>query len=239
MDDPPTDRPARTGPQAASARADEASRNREKPEERETTAGWIRQLWHFSRRPAELAKRLNASRHRMWYLSVASFLETTVIPVAIELVLVPFMLANRNRIWTIATVTLAGCLAGAILGYLVGLLFFDTAGIWLIDTFGQREAYEAFQERFNRQGFWAIVAIGITPIPFPIAMLAAGAADYSFPLYVLACSIARGVRYYGLSALVALAGPRVLDWLQKGQRATKLTAAIAVAVVVGMLLFYF
>jgi membrane protein YqaA with SNARE-associated domain len=175
----------------------------------------------------------------MWYLSVASFLETTVIPVAIELVLVPFMLANRNRIWTIATVTLAGCLAGAILGYLVGLLFFDTAGIWLIDTFGQREAYEDFQDRFNRQGFWAIVAIGITPIPFPIAMLAAGAADYSFPLYLLACSIARGVRYYGLSALVALAGPRVLDWLQKGQRATKLTAAIAVAVVVGMLLFYF
>jgi membrane protein YqaA with SNARE-associated domain len=175
----------------------------------------------------------------MWYLGVASFLETTVVPIAIELVLVPFMLANRNRIWTIASVTLAGCLAGAVLGYLVGLLFFDTAGLWLIETFGQREAYEDFRERFGEQGFWAIVAIGITPIPFPIAMLAAGAADYSFPLYLLACTLARGVRYYGLSLLVALAGPKALAWLQKGQRATKITAAVAVTVVVAMLLFYF
>ena len=199
----------------------------------------VRRLWSLTRRPAEIARRLNNSRYRMFYLGVASFLETTVVPIAIELVLVPFMLANRGRIWTIATVTLAGCLAGATLGYLIGLVFFDTAGLWLIETFGQREAYEQFRDQFNRQGFWAIVAIGITPIPFPIAMLAAGAADYSFILYVIACSIARGVRYYGLSLLVMLAGPKALDWLQKGQRATKLTAVIAVLVVVLMAIFYF
>jgi membrane protein YqaA with SNARE-associated domain len=211
------------------------------PDERrgETAGGWAREIWRFSRRPAELARRLNASPHRMWYLAVASFLETTVVPVAIELVLVPFMLANRNRIWTIASVTLAGCLAGAVLGYLVGLLVFDTVGIWIIDTFEQRQAYEQFQQRFNEQGFWAIVAIGITPIPFPIAMLAAGAADYSFPLYVLACALARGVRYYGLSGLVALAGPSALTWLQKGHRAVVVTAAVAVAVFVFALLVYF
>lgn len=199
----------------------------------------FRRLWSLARRPGEIARKLNNSRYRMFYLGVASFLETTVVPVAIELVLVPFMLANRGRIWTIAHVTLAGCLAGAILGYLVGLLFFDTAGIWLIETFGQREAYEEFRTRFNEQGFWAIVAIGITPIPFPIAMLAAGAADYSFIMYVIACSIARGVRYYGLCLLVMIAGPKALDWLQKGQRATKLTAVIAVLIVVLMAVFYF
>ena len=174
----------------------------------------------------------------MWYLGVASFLETILVPVAIELVMVPFMLVNRNRLWTIATVTLAGCLAGAILGYLVGWLFFDTVGIWVVESLGQGQAYDAFLTRFNQDGFWAIVVIGITPIPFPIAMLAAGAAGYPFLLYCLACAIARGVRYYGLAGLVALAGPRVLVWLANGRRAVKVIAAVAAALLGGATLLY-
>lgn len=205
------------------------------PTQRFGWLSWLSSLW---RQPADLARRLNASRRRMWYLGVASFLETTAVPVAIELVMVPFMLANRHRLWTIATVTLAGCLAGAILGYLVGWLFFDTMGIWIVESLGQRSTYEAFQERFGQDGFWAIVVIGITPIPFPIAMLAAGATGYPFLLYCVACAIARGVRYYGLAALVALAGPRVLDWLGKGRRAVKVSVAVVALLLGGAVLLY-
>ena len=206
------------------------------PETTQTRSPYVRgRLWErlrqLSRRPADLALRLNASPWRMWYLGVASFLETTVVPVAIELVMLPFMLANRDRLWTIATVTLAGCLAGAGLGYLVGWLFFDTVGLWLIDSFGQRETFQAFENEFAENGFWAIVAIGITPIPFPIAMLAAGATEYSFPLYCLACALARGVRYYGLAILVAIAGPRVIGWFSHGRPAVRMAIAIATAII--------
>ncbi len=236
-----TDRHSRGDAAASASGRDAADPERETDRvdaDQGVSAERLGRLWRLSRQPAALARRLNASRHRMLYLGAASFLESTVVPIAIELVMVPFMLANRDRIWAIATVTLAGCLIGAVLGYAIGLLFFDTVGQWLIETFGQEEAYRQFQDRFAQSGFWAIIAIGVTPVPFQIAMLVAGAADYSLALFILACALARGVRYYGLAMLVALAGPGVLDRLQKGQRATKLTAAVAVILVIAMAVFY-
>lgn len=171
------------------------------------------------RTPGAMLRRLNGSPHRMWLLAIASFLETIVIPIAMELVLVPFMLANRGRVWRIATVTLAGCLAAAMVGYAIGALVFDTAGQWALQTLDLHQAFDEFQARFQDYGFWAIVLVGITPIPFPIAMLAAGAAGYSIPLFLLACAVARGVRYYGLAVLVLAAGPLVERWFDRLRRA--------------------
>ena len=40
-------------------------------------------------------ERLNRSRHMPWLLGVLSFLETIILPVPIELILIPLMAANR------------------------------------------------------------------------------------------------------------------------------------------------
>lgn len=52
----------------------------------------------------------------------------------------------------------------------------------------------------------AVLGIGIVPVPFQVAMLAAGASGYPFPLFMLAAMLGRGVRYFGLAVLVALVG---------------------------------
>ena len=147
-------------------------------------------------------ERLETSEHALALLFFASFLETTVLPIPIEVVLIPYMLTHRDRLWLIATVTLAGCLAGALVGYGVGFFLFESLGTWLIDTFGWQQSYQDFQGMFERYGFWAIIAIGVTPIPFQVAMITAGLSGYPLPLFVLAAVIARGIRYYGLAWLV-------------------------------------
>lgn len=184
------------------------------------------------KRPRDLAVRLNRSPYRMVYMFVASFMETILVPLAIEIVMVPFMLANRDRIWTIAHVTLAGCLAAAAIGYGVGWLAFETLGRWLIETFGFAGAFRAFQEDFNRNGFWAILLIGASPLPFPVAMLAAGSAGYPFLLYMVACTLARCFRYYGLAVLVLLFGPAVLRVLHNRRWMQGLTAGAALLALV-------
>jgi len=156
------------------------------------------------------SRRLNESRYALVLIGVASFLETLILPIPIELVLVPFMLANRRRIWLIAAVTTLGCLLGALVGYGFGALLFGSVGHWLVETFGWQSAYHSFSQQFDRNGFWAIVSIGITPIPFQIAMLAAGVAGYPIGLFLLAAAIARGLRYFGLALLVAIFGQRAL-----------------------------
>lgn len=136
-------------------------------------------------------------------------------PIPFEAIMVPMLLANRERIWLIATVTTLGCLAGALAGYAVGYFAFETLGQWLLELLNAKEAFESYRSQFDAYGFWVILTIGIVPIPFQVATVGAGLAAYPLLLFVLAAVIARSIRYYGLALLVKLYGRRVEDMLKR------------------------
>lgn len=182
-----------------------------------------------SRRVKRWLDRLNRSRHPLWIIGVLSFLETIIIPIPIELILIPMMAANRGRIWLIATITFAGCLLAAIVGYGVGMVLYESAGRWFLETMGYQDTYESFKAFFDRQGFIAVLTVGIVPIPFQIAMITAGLAGYPLYLFVLAAGIARGIRYYGLAWLVRRFGRRAQRVWQRHAVLTSLAAAGVVA----------
>ena len=100
-------------------------------------------------------------------------------PMPIERVLVPFMVANRDRLWRTATAVTVGCLLASLPGYALGLWFFDTLGRQLVDGLAWSDALAQFRTLFASHGFWAIVAVGVLPIPFQIAVLAAGLAHWA------------------------------------------------------------
>lgn len=158
------------------------------------------------RQGRQWAERLAGHRLAMPALGLASFLETLVVPIPIELLLVPWMLMEPHRLWRLAGVALAGCLAAALVGYGVGALLFDSLGRPALEAYGQLGAYQRFSDYFAVYGFWAILAVGVLPIPFQAAIVAAGVAGYPLPLFFAAALLARGVRYFGLAALVRLAG---------------------------------
>lgn len=174
--------------------------------------------------------RISRSRHMLWFLGLVSFLETIIVPIPIEVVLIPLMATNRSRIWTLATVATAGCLLASLVGYGVGMVLFQSVGTWFIETMGMQQSYEAFQAFFNQYGFVAILALGIVPVPFQIAMITAGLSGYPIYLFVLAALIARGIRYYGLAWLVYRFGERARDLWQQHAVLTSLAAA---AIVIG------
>lgn len=177
-------------------------------------------------------ERINGSRHMLWLLGVFSFLETIIVPIPIELILIPLMAANRQRIWLLATVTTAGCLIASLVGYGVGMLLFQSIGMWFIELMGMQESYQFFQTFFNQYGFAAILAIGILPIPFQVAMITAGLSGYPILLFVLAALIARGLRYYGLAWLVYRFGHRVLMLWKRRALLTSLVGGVVVLIFV-------
>lgn len=175
-------------------------------------------------------ERLNGSKNMLWLLGTLSFLETIILPIPLELVLIPLMAANKHRIWLLATVTTVGCLIASLVGYSVGLLLFQTIGVWFIDFMGMQESYQAFQTFFDQYGFIAILSIGILPIPFQVAMITAGLSGYPVLLFALAALIARGLRYFGLAWLVHRFGSQVLLLWKKQALVTSLVAGIVVLV---------
>ena len=168
------------------------------------------------------------SKHMLKSITVASFLESTIVPIPLEAVLIPLMQARREKLWLIALMATIGCIIGAIFGYALGYYLFDVVGDWVINTFSNPEQFEQVKQNMQAQGFWFVLTLGIVPIPFQIAMLAAGATKYSIFLFLLATVIARSIRYFALAAVVYYAGNQAERVIQKHK--TKALVAISVLV---------
>jgi membrane protein YqaA with SNARE-associated domain len=162
-------------------------------------------------------------------LGVASFLESIIIPIPLEAVLIPLMQQRRERLWTLAGGALLGCVAGAAVGYFVGQLFMGTAGQWMVETLEAGDQMERAKQAMNANGFWFVMTVSVVPVPFQIAMLAAGATGYPFGWFMVATLISRGVRYFGLALLVYLVGDQAEAWVTKN----KWLATIVLVVLVG------
>lgn len=168
----------------------------------------------------------------MLALGVFSALEVTVVPVPIEPVLVSFMLADRRRIWAYATSALLGALAGALLGYGVGIYFFDGWVNDLVVRVGWEQDLAGVEARFREHGFVAVLAIAVGPVPFQLAMLAAGLAGYPVPAFLAACALGRGIRYFGMGLLVTVFGRRVAAlWARNRLAAAGVGLLLALAVI--------
>ena len=188
-----------------------------------------------TKRTKQWFERINGSKNMLWLLGTLSFLETIILPIPLELVLIPLMAANKQRIWLLATVTTAGCLIASLVGYGVGMLLFQSIGTWFIEFMGMEQSYQSFQTFFDQYGFAAILAIGILPIPFQVAMITAGLSGYPVLLFALAALIARGLRYFGLAWLVHRFGSRVLLlWKQQALVTSLVAGVVVLAVALGM-----
>lgn len=162
-------------------------------------------------------------------LTALSAAETTVLPVPLEAILIPLMLVNRRKAWWLGGFALLGCIIGALVGYAAGYFLLDQAARGLLGAFGYDPAQlDDVAAVFRREGFWAVLLIAVTPVPFQIALLAAGMAKFSLAKFMLAVLIARSLRYLGLAALVYWLGkPAQRLWYRH-----KLTAAaLAVALI--------
>jgi membrane protein YqaA with SNARE-associated domain len=196
----------------------------------------LRDAW---RRPRRWAQSLAHSPTGLWLIGVASFLETIIVPIPIEVVMIPYMLARRDLIWHIATVTTVACVLAAVFGYGLGYFFYDSVGRGIVELMGWTDDYATFKAWFDAAGFWAVLAIGVAPIPFQVAMLVAGVAGYPLVLFVLAAGIARGIRYYGLALLVYWVGDQAMTlWERHRLTASVLLLALIIGLVALNLYFF-
>jgi membrane protein YqaA with SNARE-associated domain len=64
-------------------------------------------------------------------------------------------------------------------------------------------------------GFWAMLAVGLTPLPTQVVMIGAGSINVPLEQFIAAIVVARSLRYFGVGLLVHLYGDRVVDWFAR------------------------
>lgn len=173
-----------------------------------------------------------SSKHALPAIFLASLLEMTLVPIPLELALIPVMLASPARRWLAASSAWVGCLVGAALWYVLGALAFETIRPFAVDAFGGHGELAEYEREIRNNGFAFVFFTGVTPVPFQIACVVAGLVSFSLPMFFLAAGTARAVRYFGLAAAVTILGDRVRIYMLE-----RPWALAGVLVVVGVALY--
>ncbi|WP_372972780.1 YqaA family protein [Marinobacter sp.] len=176
----------------------------------------------------QLGRRLIHSKHVLWGLGLASFLESIIVPIPLETILIPLMQARRHQLLLLAGIALLGCLLGATVGYAVGYFVFEAVGQQLVEWVSTPEQFEQVRQSMETRGFWFVLSVGVIPVPFQIAMLAAGATGFPFALFLLASAISRAIRYFGLALLVWIAGNKAQALFERHKLKTMVVITLLV-----------
>ena len=153
-------------------------------------------------------------RHAPWYLALVSFTESSISFIPPDPMMVPMIVAHKERAWFLAFLTTTTSVLGGALGYAIGFYLFDRLGIPILETYGLMDKISAFQTFFHKWGFWAIVVKAFTPIPFKLVTITAGALKFNFWTFMLASIISRGIRFYLEAAIVWKWGQKMNDIIQ-------------------------
>jgi membrane protein YqaA with SNARE-associated domain len=164
-------------------------------------------------------------------LFAISFLESSVFPIPPDVMLIPMVLARRERAWLYAAICTVGSVLGGIAGYAIGYFLYETLGRWVIATYGLADQFEAYRDAYNQWGLWIILIKGATPIPYKIVTIASGAAAFNFWVFLGASLATRGVRFFLVAALLYWFGAPIREFIER--RLTLVTTGFVVLLVGG------
>lgn len=150
-----------------------------------------------------------AHRHAIWWLAVFAFAEATFFPIPADVLLVPMVIAARERAWRLAFVCAIASSTGGELGYGIGYFLYEEVGKPIIEFYGYREEFAEVQAQYRRFGEW-IVAIGaISPIPYKVVTITSGVAEMDFLAYTVTSYATRLLRFFAVAAALYWFGPYV------------------------------
>lgn len=159
--------------------------------------------------------RMAAHRHALLALGLVSFAESSFFPLPPDVMLVPMVLASRERAWRIALVCTVTSVLGGMLGYAIGSLLFDAVGRPILDFYGATDQFDALAELYREWGLWVILIKGLTPIPYKVVTIASGAFAFDLPTFIAASVVTRGARFFLIAALLWCWGPAMKATIER------------------------
>ena len=151
----------------------------------------------------------------VWALAVIAFVESSVFPIPPDVILIPMILAARDRAWFYAGVCTVASVLGGYLGYYIGFALFESIGEPILAAYHATEKFEEFAARYNEWGAWIVAFFGVTPFPYKVITIASGATDLDPFVFGLASLLSRGARFFLVAALLWYIGPPIRAWIER------------------------
>ena len=146
-----------------------------------------------------------------------SLAESSFFPLPPDPLLLALSLGASKRALRFAAVATVGSVVGGIIGYAIGAGGWSVAQDWFYAYIPgvTPEAFENVRAFYDRHGFAAVFLAGLTPIPYKVFTLASGVFGISFPVFVLASILSRGLRFFLVAGLVYFFGPPIESFIDR------------------------
>jgi membrane protein YqaA with SNARE-associated domain len=174
--------------------------------------------------------KLASHRHAERSMAAIAFAESSFFPIPPDVMIVPMILARKDRAWRIATICTISSVLGGIVGYGIGYFLYDSVGKWLMHAYGMEGGIEQFRRWYAQWGAAIILIKGLTPIPFKLVTIASGFASFNFGLFLITALITRAARFFLVAWLLQRYGAPVQAFIEKRMN---LVGILLIAVIVG------
>tara|TARA_E500000331_G_scaffold118321_1_gene115450 strand:- start:293 stop:895 length:603 start_codon:yes stop_codon:yes gene_type:complete len=176
----------------------------------------MRKLFNFCRNLIETQIRaFSNTRFAMPFVFFIGYIEAIVFPIPQEVFMVPMMLSERTKVFRIVFFSIFGSIIGGLTAYYLGLLFFDSLVLPIINFYNYSESFLYFKNQINEYGFIYVFIGGFTPLPFKIITLSSGALNIPILNFLLAAILSRSIRFYMIGFLTYKYGNNVINIIDR------------------------
>ena len=160
-------------------------------------------------------------------LVVLAFGEATFVPLPIEALVAPLMVAYPKRAMAMAVLLWLGNLAGALAFYVIGFTLAEPLVEPVLGQLGLLDAFaEIVQTLSGENLFWSVFMVSLLPAPLQLATLGAGAIGGHLLIFLAAIASSRAIRYAGLALLARIAGQAIEAHIRPRKRTILLGTAV-------------
>jgi len=155
------------------------------------------------------------SRYGSWALFLIAVAESSFFPIPPDVLLIALAVGAPERSLFFAGVTTVGSLIGGVLGYIIGVQFYDWIGQPIIEFYGAQHHYNNVKDLYGRWDAMAVMIAAFTPIPYKVFTIAAGTFHINFWVFMLASAAGRGARFFLVGALIRWLGPEIKGFIER------------------------
>lgn len=176
----------------------------------------IKRFIEWLRRVKEWVEGFAQKPYALWALFWIAFIEASFFPIPPDVLLIALAVSAPRKSFKYALVCTAGSVAGAFLGYVIGYGFFEYVGKPILSFYGVLDKFDVVLQKYQQNGFAALVIAGFTPIPYKVFTIAAGF-NQTLDLQTLALGslLGRSMRFYLVGLLFFMFGAQIKAFIDK------------------------
>ena len=184
--------------------------------------------------------KLAASTFANYTLAIVSFIESSFFPVPPDIMIVPMVVAKRDKYLKIFLIATLFSTLGALLGYFIGFLFFNEIGVKVFEFYGYNDT-NFLRDKFqtsNGAFSWLLILFtaAFTPLPFKLVTIFSGFIQFNLILFFFTCLLARGLRFFIVAYLSFRFGSTFSSFMEK--KGALWATLIGLAIVILSLIVY-